>query len=316
MEKELKQETKKRSFGIAWIFLLIIIALAILTFVFVPILISSILFIAIYLPIIVYILIYKWINRWFAALVFSFSIWLNIVILIIPIAGGLLALDLMHFSKDFANSPKYVALDDNGLIFGMNLDSLNFGEQSTNRVAAQNQILTQSQLDQLQTEINSGVRDKIVFVIKKDVFRNVGSINIQDVGITVSKDEIIDLLKTNDPNGFLINRLQEGRQGLPAGILGQQIQQNPEQIKMLAFLLLVQKTIEKGGSEYLIDEIKNSNIKIYPERKSLKILIKLIPANLLSNFLPEISNIQGAENINGKIGSNEQGFGGRTSSRK
>ena len=286
MEKEEKKVTKKSGLGIAWIILLVVLGLAILTFIIAPLMISGLIFIILYLPVMLYILIYKWIDRWFAAIVFTFSIWLNILVILIPVAGGLLALDLIEFSKDFAAQPKYVLLEDNTPFFGLTLN--------TNSDSQAFEVLNNNQLDEVKSEITSEVKDKVVFVVNKEVFRDIDTIQVPDLGITVTKDEIFDLLKSDNPNRILIRKLSQGS-NLPAEMMSS----NPgssDQIKAMALMLLLQKTIEQNGAEYLIDELKDGNIKVYPKRASLNILIKVIPSSLVKDFLPDFSDIAGSNN--------------------
>lgn len=288
-----KKEVNKKIklLGIAWIIFLVVFILTILTFIIAPLLISSILFVFIYLPVMIYILIYKWIGRWFVALVFSFSIWLNILIILIPILGGLLALDLMKFSEDFAEDTKYMIINDNVPIFGARFDSLDVNQQSTNAESPLT-VLSTEQMSQIKSEIDSEVKDKIIFLVEKEVFRDVDQIQIQDLGITITKDEIFELLRANDPNEFLVNKFSQER-NMPKALIRSQLSDlgNADQIKALGLLLLFQKTIETNGPKYLIEELKNGNIKIYPKRTSLNILIKLIPTDIITSFFPETIGI-------------------------
>jgi len=277
MEKEEKKVTKKSGLGIAWIILLVVLGLAILTFIIAPLMISGLIFIILYLPVMLYILIYKWIDRWFAAIVFTFSIWLNILVILIPITGGLL---------DFAAQPKYVLLEDNTPFFGLTLN--------TNSDSQQFAVLNNNQLDEVKSEITSEVKDKVIFVVNKEVFRDIDTIQVPDLGITITKDEIFDLLKSDNPNRILIRKLSPGS-SLPAEMRSS----NPgsgDQIKAMALMLLLQKTIEQNGAEYLVDELKDGNIKVYPKRASLNILIKVIPSSLVKDFLPDFSDIAGSNN--------------------
>ena len=275
------EEKTKRSLGIAWVVLLAVVLLTILTFIFVPLWISLICFIVIYSPTILYILIYKWIKRWFAAAVFSFSIWLNILIILIPVAGGLLFLDLNNFKDNFETQPKYLAIEDNGIIFAAKINSLELSEESF-------KVLTPGEITSLQTEINNNlVQDKMIFLVNKEVFNVVETIQQPETGITLTREEAFNLIKSEDPFEIL-------RSKMPANIPSQLLTNmnlSSETIKIFTLALLLQETIKKGGPEYLINELKSGNIKIYPERTSLKILIKVVPTEmitgLLSDSLPE-----------------------------
>ncbi|MBI2148345.1 hypothetical protein HYU23_01585 [Candidatus Woesearchaeota archaeon] len=289
MEESKEVQSKIKSIGIAWITFIVVLLLTILTFILAPLFISGILFISVYLPAMLYILIYKWIKMGFASVFFAFSVWLNILILIIPLLGGILALDLMQFSEDFSNNPKYILLEDNNLIFGLklNINNKDSGEQFS--------TLTSKQLIEIENDIIQKNKDKVIFVLKKEVFRNVNEIYIKDLKLTATKEDIFELLKSDDPIPILTDKLpKELTQGLSQEALKQQFQ-NTDQIKTMAFLLLLEKTLEKEGPKYLIDELKNGNIKIYPERISINILIKILPSDLISSYLPEIPSLSGSE---------------------
>lgn len=265
-----------------WIVFLVIIIITILTFIIAPIFYSLLLLIIIYLPIIIYILIYKWIKRWFAASVFSFSIWLNLVILLIPIIGGYLALDISNFYQEVKNKPSYIAISDNELIFAGRLDLI---QNALTNSQTDDLILSKKETKDLQNEINNNLKDKTVFVIDKKVFRIVDKIEISEFEIFLTKDQALEILKSDDPINYLTSQLD--LPPLVAGIIDEEIKDSktitPENIKGIMVLLLLQETIKKGGTEYLIDELKNNNIKIYPKRASINLLIKFIPSDLLSN---------------------------------
>ncbi len=288
MEKAVSQEKVKHGLGFAWIFLLVAVGLSILTFIFAPILISSILFLGIFLPIILYILIYKWLDRWFAALVFSFSVWLNILVILIPLIGGILAIDLYRFSQDFSSQNKYIALDDNGLIFGVNLN---------NNIASNNDkkpftILTKIQLSQLEAEILTKVNNKLIFVVDKSVFNSVDSITPPQLSITLKKEEIFKLLKSDDAaldtKNLLLNKASSV--SLPPEIrnkISQQVNISSDDIKISLIYLMLQDLLQKKGTDYLVHELKQGKIKVYPERTSLNLLIALVPENVIGDLLPK-----------------------------
>src|SRR3989338_1033465 len=110
-------ENKKDKKNGVWIIFIILFVLSMVFFFVLPLYIAAIFLLVISLPAMIYILIYKWIGKKFASVVFAFSVWLNILVLIIPVVGGLLALDIMKFSENFSNNPKYVLLHDMEIIF-------------------------------------------------------------------------------------------------------------------------------------------------------------------------------------------------------
>ncbi|MBS3152653.1 hypothetical protein J4230_04555 [Candidatus Woesearchaeota archaeon] len=319
--EETKEEDKSKTLkniGFAWIIFIATIIIIVLTFMFTPLWIASILFLIIYLPVLIFILILKWIKRGFASVVFTFSVWLNVIILIIPIFGGLLVLDLMSFSQQFSSSPKYIVLDDaNSLIFGINLES----QSSSGDLISGYQILTQQQLNNIQNEINqNNIKDKVVFLIKKDVFRNINEIPVKELSTTISKDTIFELIKSDDPAKIIAESvMKDSTQGLTDGLIKEELRKqfgNTDQVKSLAVLLLVETALEREGPKYFIDELKSGNIKIYPEKLSVKILINLLPADLVTSFLPTIPRISdkgsqgsnsGAGFLQGQFGSNSKG---------
>ncbi len=276
------EKVQKRSLKF-WIVISILLVLTILIFFILPLWMASILLLVVLLPVIIYLLIYRWINKKFASFIFAFSVWLNILILIIPIFGGVLALDLMDFSKDFSHDPKYIILNDGGLFFGVRIKSLDFSKNPDYKVLSKQDILD------IQNDI--GQKGRIVFIVNKEVFRNVNNIQIEEAGISLSKDEVFEILKSDDPIDLLAKKSPVALSG---SFIKDQIKQklgSEDQVKAFAFLKLMETTIEREGPKYFLEEIQNGNIKIYPERTSLKILIKLVPIDLLGNFLPEIPGV-------------------------
>src|SRR3989338_306022 len=157
----MEKEEKKNKFSVLWIVLIVALVLAVLTFIIAPIYISLALFAIIYLPVMLYILIYKWLGRWFASAVFTFSVWLNILLIVIPIFGGLLILDVSKFSQEFLEQPKYIAIDDNGIKFAV--------KQAPASQEMPFITLSQTEITSLQQEIdNNNVKNKVVLLIKKD----------------------------------------------------------------------------------------------------------------------------------------------------
>ena len=177
-------EKKVSKFGIAWILFIVLIVLSIFSFVLLPLWLSSVLFVIVYLPILIFILIHKWIKKGFASFFFTFSIWLNILILIIPLIGGLVILDVSNFTKEFTNNPKYVVLQDNNLVFGISIPSGDISKIDINNLP----ILSQQDLNQMQTQINTKIiKDKTVFLVDKKVFRDIGTVSVKDLGIMQQK---------------------------------------------------------------------------------------------------------------------------------
>ena len=88
-----------------WIIFVILLAVSIILFIIFPLLISLPIFFIFILPIIIFILIYKWIEKKLAAAIFTISICLNILLILIPITAGLLVLDLTSYAQDFTEKP-------------------------------------------------------------------------------------------------------------------------------------------------------------------------------------------------------------------
>jgi len=239
--------------------------------------------------VILFILILKWIKKGVATAIFTFSVWLNIVILIVPIIGGFVALDLMNFSKELTNNPKYIILQENkNFVFGINFE----GQDIKNYT-----LLTTEQLNSIRKEINKNkVKDKIVFVVNEEVFRSIENIPIKEAGTTISKITIIRILKSDYPIDVLVDNLpKELTQGVSRTVIEDKLSEqfgSLREIKVMAALLLVEAALEKQGPKYFIDELKNGNIAVYPERFSLKLLIKLLPSDLVSSFLPQMPNLE------------------------
>ena len=95
----------------SWLLFLIISILSILSFVFISIP-TLITFLILFLPILIYILLYKWIKLKFVSSVFTFSVWLNIILLLMPVTLGFLAMDIMDFSEQLQEEEKYIIIGE------------------------------------------------------------------------------------------------------------------------------------------------------------------------------------------------------------
>lgn len=268
---------ESKTIGKSWITFIIVLIISILNFIFIPLPFSLISFSILFLPIIIYIIIYKWIKLRFASVVFTFSVWLNIIILIIPILIGFVAIDLMHFADEIKTSEKYILIEDKAPIFGVKYEETNHIEDSF-------KPLTKSELQNLK----NNQKNKIIISLNKEVFRNVNKITIEDK-ITISKEDIFLLLNADEKTSSIFDKLFQNIQ------IEEINQFSLEKIKTMAFLLLMRKTLEENSPEFLIKELKAGNIKIYPERLSVKLLIKILPEGIASSLIKDQLNFGNTE---------------------
>ncbi len=276
-------EELKKKIGLSWFFLIVSVILSIITFIAAPIHISMLFFIIIYLPVIIYVLIYKWLKKWVPASVFTFSIWLNIVIIIIPIFAGLAALDLSDFSKEFEKNPKIIALlEDEEIVFAFQIDEISLSGLTGDGV----QVLADEDVTILDREIRKNkVKDMVVFVVKEELFNSVSQINVPDTEITLTKEQVLELIKSDDPSNHISEELNLNQA---------QFRKYGKNIGAFAMILLLEEVLEKDGPEVFVRELKNENILIYPKRFSVQLLIKIIPENIISQMglIPELPSGQ------------------------
>ncbi len=273
-------EELRKKIGIAWFVLIIAAILSIVTFIAAPIHISMLLFIIIYLPAIVYVLIFKWLKKWLPAAVFSFSVWLNIVIIIIPVFAGLTALDLSNFSKDLQENPKIIALAEEEIVFAFEINDISFDLSSITKNSIE--MIDNGELETLNKDIRKNkVKDKIVFVVKEELFENVKQIDVPRTEIVLTREQALQIIKEDDPKEYINENL--GLQLRSFGDYG-------SEIKSFVFILLLEEALEENGPEFFIRELKKENILIYPKRFSVQLMIKIIPENILSQigFMPEL----------------------------
>jgi len=272
-------EDLKKKIGIAWFILILAAILSVITFIAAPIHISMLIFIIIYLPVIVYVLILKWIKRGLPAIIFSLSVWLNVVIIIIPIFAGLTALDLSNFSEEFQENPKIIALADDEIISAIQINDLSFDlSTAKNNIKA----LNKEELKTLNKEVSKNkVKDRIVFVVKEELFEGINQVDISGTEIMLTKEQAIEIIKADNSEGYATKEL-----GLRASLFDDY----EKSAGAFVFMLLLEETLEKNGPEFFVKELKKENIIIYPERFSVNLLIKIIPENIISQagFLPEL----------------------------
>ncbi len=226
------------------------ILLSIIGFIVLPILWSISLFLTIFLPILLYLGVYVWIKKRFASVIFSLSIWVNIIIILIPIALGLIIWDISEFSKEFQEKPKYILLNDKDkILFGININSLDLNGKDPIRILEKEESL------RIKNEIKNKPKDKIIIEIDKEIFRNINSIEIDNK--TINKEEINRILESNN-----------------------------NELKNIILLKLVEEKLKTEGVKSLVNDLKENRISIYPKRLSVEILIRIIPANLIEDFIP------------------------------
>lgn len=281
--------------GTSWIVLIAASILGILTFLFAPVYIAIIMFIVLFLPIILFILINAWVKRWVVSTVFTFSVWLNIVILIIPLFVGLAAMDISKFAESLSEDPKYLALRDDQIFFAVKIDSASFGLEDI-VLGNSFKVLPENELEDLKKEIKSGVENKVVFVLEKEFFRNTIGVDLEEYNIRLTKDQVFAVLKSEQAESTLLES------GVDSRILSAV---DESELKILTLALLMQDTLDRNGPEFFLQELKNSNIKIYPRRFSIELLIKILPENIISQsgLLPDLPSGQtaiAAETVNGR----------------
>ncbi len=286
-------EELKKKIGMAWFVLILAAIFSIITFIAAPIHISMLIFIIIYLPVIVYVLILKWIKRGLPAIIFSLSVWLNVVIIIIPVFAGLTALDLSNFSEEFQENPKIIALADDEIISAIQINDLSFDlNTAKNNIKA----LDKEELSTLNKEVSRNkVKDRIVFVIKEELFEDIRQVDISGTEIVLTKEQAMEIIRAGSSGGDTAKEL-----GLRVSLFDDY----GKSAGAFVFILLLEETLEKNGPEFFVRELKKENIMIYPERFSVNLLIKIIPENILSQagFLPELPGGQTkvVNTLNGK----------------
>src|SRR3989339_1993553 len=241
----------------SWLLFLIISILSILSFVFISIP-TLITFLILFLPILIYILLYKWIKLKFVSSVFTFSVWLNIILLLMPVTLGFLAMDIMDFSEQLQEEEKYIIIGEEAL-FGIKISSYN----SDYNIIKKEDLL----------KIDKNSKDKITIVTRKETFRNVKNIKIGD-NLEISQDEVFSILSNNQISSIISNLLTS--------------KEDKEDAQTKIFFLLIGETLEHTNPEFLAEEIKNGNIKIYPERFSINFLIKVMPEEIIAKIIENL----------------------------
>src|SRR3989338_8593473 len=64
--------------------------------------------------------------------------------------------------------------------------------------------------------------------------------------------------------------------------------EDKEDAQTKIFFLLIGETLENTNPEFLAEEIKNGNIKIYPERFSINVLIKVMPEEIIAKIIENL----------------------------
>ncbi len=266
-EKHQKDTTPKRRGIVGWIIVLVLVIASVLVFFLLPLFTAIGLVFIIFLPIILYILIYKWLKRWFASLFFSTILWILIVIAAAFIFGRVVINDVSQYAQTIQNNPQYVLLTDNGnTFFATRIDSLDQIQQTNGEEGYH--ILSNKEILDLQKELSPDLENKAVFVINKDTFRNVKTIEISS--FTFSREEAFGVLTEIDESRF--------------ELLGISL----DQAKISVFAALMQSLLEQNDISFLIEEVKKGNIQVYPKNKYIEEFLKVVPTSMLSGFIPPV----------------------------
>ncbi|HLC86606.1 MAG TPA: hypothetical protein VJG30_04940 [Candidatus Nanoarchaeia archaeon] len=259
------------------IVLLVVVILSILAFLFLPLLLAVAVFLAVLLPVIIFVLIKKWISKTFASVVFSFSVWLNIVIVLIPLFAGFAALNFAEFSKSLSSNDKVIAIDDNGLIFAFQFKDFN-NVQSV-------KIYSSRELKNLRENLASdNLNNLMIFIINKKIFDPVKSISMS--GIVLSNDEAFEFLASEDSNAFLSKKLGAAQKDISS-----------DNMKVMAVFKLFEGILNENSAIYIVSSYKSGLIEVYPDYFSLR-LIKYLPDAVLENAVSSLMPSQKSSNKN------------------
>lgn len=309
------QEPKKSSGLTSTIFLIIFSLITILSFFFLPILFSIILFLTILFPLLLYIILGKLTNRWGLSLLFTTLI--HFVLIII------LALWIYQDTSNLINNAKthtkYLLYQENNTIVFASKIYLNSNMNITE--------IPKSEIPEIINSINK--KDKFVIIIDSKIFNQLNetiSIPIQNQNMQVSKQDALEILKSDDPLGLvlkyltknnpelskdlppeLLQQIKEGNiskeleQAMKDQSLGQNnLQQIPglsgfdkNSIKLFVLIFLLAETIKEQGTEYIFDSLTNNNIQIKPDSYITFWIIKHIPFKELKPYLPkDLTNLK------------------------
>lgn len=287
--------TQEKRHIVSTIFLIIFLALTLLSFIFLPILFSLILFIFIFFPILLYIILVKLTHRWIICLFVSFFIY----VIVIAGLGFWIYSDAMSLSNNAQSQPIYVLYKDgNSIPLAINARDLNFSSGSKVPVLAQADIK--------KIWDSKDEKDKFVIIINKEFFdvtpENL-DFEVQGANISMTKAEAFNIITSADPTNILIMKMANsgGLTDLPPQILEQVKQGNiPDELKqqimqqgsfdiptlkVMVFGLLIMKTIQVQGLDYVFESAANGRIVVKPFYVSVWI-IEHIPLEIVKPLLP------------------------------
>ena len=236
------------------------------------------------------IIIFKFLKHVFLA------IFLVIFLFILGLAGTgfLVYKDITDMSQNLLTLSNIVLLEDQEkLITGLQIAGLE--EENIT-------VFDDDKIESYQEDFASKNYDNIlgdnykIFIIKLDIFSGVGDVRVEKT--TFTEEEIFEILRTDDVMETLyqvmLSKISLGigldtEEGKAAMIeaLAKQFGSSSEIKSLFAAFLFIDK-LQEEGSLFLIEQIKNGNIIIYPETITFRVM-NLIPLTLFDKVAEKIT---------------------------
>lgn len=190
--------------------------------------------------------------------------------------GFLVYRDVMDIREKFSTSSKLVMLEDGGeIISAMQMQS--FDEEGFNFLD-EDWIAHKQELFEKRNYKEIIGRNYKMFVIKLETFSDIESIEMEEFVLT--NQDIFNILQSDRPSDVFFEvyikdmELGEMQKTLARQQFNEEIGQ--KNIKAMMLGLIFNKALEQEGPLFIINNFKDSNIIVYPETITFKI-IKLVP---------------------------------------
>ncbi|MFC1800994.1 hypothetical protein ACFLZB_00830 [Nanoarchaeota archaeon] len=222
-------------------------------------------------------------------IVFIASLVLGVVLTIL---GFFIYQDAMELKDQFPVEEKLVLLEHQDQILAGFQGKLNEGEDII-LIDDIQPIQEEYQQEQLEEILGSNYK---ILIINSQAFENVNTVYLADKDRP--REEIISYLESETAlDDFIVNYLQES--GVPVteetkaqalqDMKSQQAIETDDEFKAILFGQLLQETMEDQGQLFIIFQLKNNNLEIYPETIIFKI-IKILPLGIVEDLTKTIQN--------------------------
>ncbi len=230
---------------------------------------------------IVAVIIFKFVGK----LIKAFFMILSLAALLSFVFGIFLYLDVNDLKENFGTSEKLLVLENNGQVVSAFL-IINFTGGENPKIISDSELASYNKY-YIADDYESILGDKyMMFLFQEEFFDGVNEIKIGSDSIPITK--IKEILASSSAKDTMIDLLLE-QKGMPKdnADLRNQIGESIESdayVKGLLFAGLFQAKLSGENPAFILEEIKEDNLILYPEKLIFKIF-KSVPSGIVNKIV-------------------------------